>query len=83
MKLNSDQLEWIVQEVMRRLKAHAAEPAEPHQTKLELHDRVVCTQALEGRLGGTRVVQVHAKAVVTPAAKDLLRDHGVQLIRSP
>jgi hypothetical protein len=51
-------------------------------TGLVLDEAVVTLAALEGRLDGVREVAVRAGAVVTPAARDVLRDRGVVLSRN-
>jgi ethanolamine utilization cobalamin adenosyltransferase len=49
---------------------------------LQLGERLVTTYTLKGRLADVSQVTVGAKTVVTPAAKDMLNDRGVQLVRS-
>jgi hypothetical protein len=44
-------------------------------------DRVVALSAIEGRLDGVRRVVVDRRAVVTPAARDALKEKGVELTR--
>jgi hypothetical protein len=46
---------------------------------LVLSDRVVTCAVLDGRLDGVKAVSVPVGAVVTPAARDVLREEGVQL----
>lgn len=87
MQLSDEQLEWIVAEVVRRLVeqlrgatqnaeiAHAA----PSEAVLRLAERVVTAQALARRLDGVVRVETPARAIVTPAARDLLRERGVAL----
>jgi ribose 5-phosphate isomerase RpiB len=53
----------------------AAKPAEV----LALAERVVSTAQLDGRLDGVRRVRVRPKAVVTPAARDLLREKKIEI----
>jgi hypothetical protein len=87
MQLSDEQLEWIVTEVVRRLAEQlrgatadvivAAAP--PRGAVLQLDERVVTAQALVRRLEGVARVETPARAIVTPAARDLLRERGVAL----
>lgn len=84
MRLDPDQLEWIVREVVRRLQQQtlgAATPAEPTAV-CTIEGRVVATAQLEGKLDGVRQVRVGARAVVTPAARDMLKDRNIELLRA-
>ena len=93
MQLTAEQLEWIVSEVVKRLLAteafapssaasHVASPTVEPST-LVVSERVVTSHTLQRRLQGVQRVRVLARAVVTPAVRDLLVDRGVQLERSP
>ena len=86
--------DWIVAEVVRRLRAMtassvtvSAEPSPqvatsiPPATQLQISDRVITTKTLEGRLTGQRTVLVSKKAVITPAVKDELRKAGITIVR--
>lgn len=80
MTLTPEQLEWIVQEVIRRL--HAADTsALPAAGELRLSDRVVTLAAIKDRLASVRRVVVAAKAVVTPAVRDELKHRQIELVR--
>lgn len=95
MQIDPQQLDWIVDEVVRRLRASGdtsetkpgdggAATSAPNAEacrELALCDRVVTTRTLEGRLSGVGVVRVEARAIVTPAVRDLLNEHGVALVR--
>lgn len=83
----STEVERIVREVLERLgvtgngatvavdtKQRASEPQ-----SLALDGRVISVADLAGRLEGVRVVTVPRKAIVTPAARDMLRERGVSL----
>ena len=78
-------VERIVAEVIRRLRGMAsspvgdAPPAVGHD--LILTERVITLRTLEGRLGGVQRLLVPAKAVVTPAVKDELKQHKIELVR--
>jgi ethanolamine utilization cobalamin adenosyltransferase len=47
---------------------------------LSLSTRVVTAVELNGKLEGIKRIEVPRRAVVTPAARDYLRERGVQLI---
>ena len=80
MTATPEQLEWIVQEVIRRLRQG---DGTPHAAggELRLSDRVVTLAALKDRLNNVSRVSVPAKAVVTPAVRDELNDRQIELIR--
>jgi hypothetical protein len=86
-------VELIVAEVMRTLdgKADARDTKLPQKKstnsvstagELRLDDAVVAVGQLEGRLSGVGKLMVRQRAVVTPAARDLLRQAGVALVRT-
>jgi hypothetical protein len=82
MTVTPEQLEWIVQEVIRRLRAADDEQPPPAAaSELRLSDRVVTLAALKDRLNNVSRVSVPSKAVVTPAVRDELRQRGVELVR--
>lgn len=56
-------------------KAEESKPA----AALALAERVISTAQLDGRLDGVRRVRVRPKAVVTPAARDLLREKKIEI----
>lgn len=79
---NSDFIERIVQEVIRRLldrKVDTAGAAPTAARELVLAERVVTLETLRGRLDDVRSVAVAAHAIVTPAVKDELNDRGIKL----
>jgi hypothetical protein len=81
--LSQEQLEWIVSEVVRRLRA---DNGQPHTLAtgagtLALAERLVTVETVRNRLEGVSKVQVAPRAVVTPAVVDLLRERQVQLVR--
>ena len=49
--------------------------------QLELMSAVISTHTLKGKLKGITTVRVRSAAVITPAARDLLKDFGNSLIR--
>jgi hypothetical protein len=78
MSLSEAEIEIVVREVLRRLAAMAPQPLAQAST-LSLSARVVTMAELKGKLQGVDRLQVPRRAVVTPAARDYLREHGVQL----
>lgn len=50
--------------------------------RLELYESVITVASLSGRLAGVQEVHVPPRAIVTPAANDLLREAGAVLVRS-
>jgi len=78
-------VERVVQEVLRRLlqQGHGVgtPPPAASETELRMNDKLVSLATLEGRLAGVRRLIVGPHAIVTPAAKDRLRDQGIELVR--
>lgn len=75
------EIERLVREVLAQL---APTPA-PHAdgtTELWLEQAVVATRDLEGRLTQVRQIVVPAKAIITPAARDVLRERGIHVRRA-
>ena len=80
MQLSPEQIDWIVAEVVRRLRA-CTDASASSGTTLDLADRVVTLTTLDRRLDGVHCVQVSRHAVVTPAVRDLLRERQITLVR--
>jgi hypothetical protein len=82
MSLSEADIDRVVREVLRRLAAMTPSPlqATTVATTLSLSTRVVTTAELKGRLQGVQRLEVPTRAVVTPAARDYLRERGVQLV---
>lgn len=80
---DSELFERIVREVLRRLVAMGigVQPLHGEASELVLAERVVTLATLAGRLAGVGRVVVGARAVVTPSARDQLRDSGIELVR--
>jgi hypothetical protein len=86
MTLTSEQIDWIVAEVIRRLTASSDRVAvfsgTPDSTAdLTLSDKVITLRSLENRLGGMTRLIVPKNAVVSPAAKDELKQRKIELVR--
>ena len=86
MTVTPEQLEWIVQEVIRRLKSAADDErvavGERSSTTADLRliEKVITLRSLEGRLNGVTRVMVGPRAVVTPAVKDELKRRTIELV---
>ena len=80
MTATPEQLEWIVQEVIRRLRPGDSAPT-PAANELRLSERVVTLALLKDRLVNVRRVVVPARAVVTPAVVDELKHRQIELVR--
>lgn len=59
----------------------ATKIAEPAPGEVLLSERVITLESLKSRLNGVTSVVVHPKAVVTPAVRDLLRQHSIRLVK--
>jgi hypothetical protein len=93
-RLDPDQLEWIVREVVRRLQGDAfrsAPPrgegpgeasAPPRVAHITLTQSLITTATLERQLDGVTHVTVPKRAIVTPAVHDLLKERNIQLTRT-
>ncbi|HMO86760.1 MAG TPA: hypothetical protein PKC18_17765 [Lacipirellulaceae bacterium] len=85
MRLDPDQLEWIVREVVRRLRdgaAGATPVADSATAEIALPHPLITLETLESQLAGVARVRVSSRAVVTPAVRDLLRQRGIELVRT-
>jgi hypothetical protein len=83
-RLDADQLEWIVREVVRRLRGDEAgggAPA-PHLAELTIPDQLITVATLEGKLSTASHLRVSSQAVITPAARDLLKERNIELTRT-
>ncbi|HTQ37744.1 MAG TPA: RpiB/LacA/LacB family sugar-phosphate isomerase [Pirellulales bacterium] len=78
---SEDQVEQIVHAVLARLGNAASAASTPHG-ELVLNDNVVSAATLANRLDGIQRVVVTARAVVTPAARDILKEKNVTLVRT-
>jgi hypothetical protein len=98
-RLDADQLEWIVREVVRRLRVEGASAPDspmasagdgmhinaktPHaDAHITLTQTLITTSTLEHKLDGVARVNVPPRAVVTPAARDLLKERNIELARN-
>ncbi len=92
MRLDPDQLEWIVREVVRRLRDGSASPVEqgrmsgdvvapPHDSHITLTQSLITAATLEHKLSGVTQLTISRRAVITPAARDLLKERNIELQR--
>jgi hypothetical protein len=89
MTFTEEQVEWIVMEVVRRLRAMGGGVAVGERSsttadaahELRITERVITLRSVEGRLGNALRVVVQPRAVVTPAVKDELKQRKIELIR--
>jgi ribose 5-phosphate isomerase RpiB len=87
-----EQIDRIVGEVLARLGTSApsrsSRPAPIPAAgalspgELLIDDKVVSAATLQNRLSGVQRVMVSARAVVTPSARDLLKENNVSLVRT-
>ena len=67
---------------VRMEPAARAEATYAPDSHVMLTDKLITTATLEFRLQGVSRVTVPARAVVTPAARDLLKERSIELVRS-
>jgi hypothetical protein len=81
---NTELFERIVREVLRRLQAAGvkieAADSPAVAAELVLAERLVTLTTLDGRLRGVQRVVVPPRAVITPSARDELRDRNIELV---
>lgn len=86
MNLTETEIDRIVAEVVRRLRAMMAGSSKSVSTsrettsganELKLSEKVITLQSLKGRLDGIAKVIVTDRAIVTPAVKDELKDRKI------
>jgi hypothetical protein len=87
MTFTEEQVAAIVVEVIRRLRLIennervAVGERSSTTAELTLTEKLVTTQTIENRLIGVRRLLVPKRAVVTPAVKDELKKHQIELVR--
>jgi hypothetical protein len=88
--VNPSEIERIVREVLKSMAAPVLAPALANANQsiattqpnsVSLRESVIGLEALRGIPAGATAIQVSSKAVVTPAARDWLRDRGVTIAR--
>jgi hypothetical protein len=92
-RLDPDQLEWIVREVVRRLRegsaakvapgaANSPAPLPSPDAHVTLPQPLITTATLEHKLAGVTQITIGKRAVITPSARDLLKENNVALTRN-
>src|SRR5690349_9546044 len=93
---SDNKIEQIVHEVLSRIGASAdagtVDESQQKQSKvapsnnrggeLVIGDNVISASTLADRLTGVQRVVVPARAVITPSARDLLRDENITVVRA-
>ena len=94
MDLSAQDIERIVSEVVRRLRqagvevqsaeesVSASDTAEAGSTTCTVTDHVISLESIQDRLDNLQHLVVGARAVVTPAVRDALRERNITLERS-
>ncbi len=83
-QFNSEFIERIVQEVIRRLVERGVvlgDETNCDTTELVLEDKLITLAKLDGRLNEVTRMVVGSRAIVTPSVKDELNDRSIELIR--
>jgi len=80
MTYTEQDVERIVLEVVRRLGLLGS-PKLTAGIELTLVERVVTMRSIEGKLDGVGRLVVAARAVVTPAVRDELKQRNIELVR--
>lgn len=83
MSANSEQVERIVREVLSRLGAstEALHQSNGNSDALVLNDRVLTGDILAARIGSADQIQVAPNTVLTPTAKDYIRQRNIEVTR--
>ncbi|MCA9215317.1 MAG: hypothetical protein KDB27_19765 [Planctomycetales bacterium] len=83
MNVSAEQLEYVIREVTRRLAEVPEQnpPTQSDETETQLTDRVITVATLKDLPKSISKVTVNTKAIVTPAAIDLLKEKSISLIR--
>ena len=87
MTFTEEQVTAIVVEVIRRLRLIennqrvAVGERSSTTSDLTLTEKLITTRTIENRLSGVSRLLVNSRAVVTPAVKDELKKHQIELVR--
>jgi len=83
---SAEQVDRIVREVLSRLDRRSGGATSADMTashgEIVITEKVVSAATLIDRLAGVKRVLVSPRAVVTPSARDLLRDKNITLVRA-
>ena len=84
--VSSHDIARLVTEVLRRIHAETESPQTQHSRPVSpkatttVSDRVIAAETIIKLAPGTKVAYVDQKAVITPSARDLARDRGIEFI---
>ena len=84
--VSSHDIARLVTEVLRRIHAETESPqtqksqSTSPQATTTVSDRVIAAETIIKLAPGTKVAYFEHKAVITPSARDLARDRGIELI---
>lgn len=84
--VSSHDIARLVTEVLRRIHAETESPqtqqsqSRSPQATTTVSDRVIAAETIIKLAPGTKVAYFEHKAVITPSARDLARDRGIELI---
>tara|TARA_Y100000385_G_scaffold123699_1_gene128609 strand:+ start:254 stop:991 length:738 start_codon:yes stop_codon:yes gene_type:complete len=84
--VSSNDIARLVTEVLRRIHAETESLQAQHSQSVSpkvtttLSDRVIAAETIIKLAPGTKVAYVDQKAVITPSARDLARDRGIEFI---
>jgi len=83
--INSAEIESIVRRVLATLidSGTSVVSIEPKSSTLSFVDNVVSVSMLKNRLSGIKVLEIAQSAVLTPAARDYVRECKVEIVRGP
>jgi hypothetical protein len=79
MNLSQHDIDWIVAEVVRRIKQLGDQGPAGEATTIA--DRVITLESIKNLPNNVRQIIVTPKAIVTPAARDELKHRNVRLLR--
>lgn len=93
MTFTEQEVETIVLEVIRRLGVLSRErdrvavfsgtPDNTVDAELTLKDKVITLRTLEGKLNGVSRVLITSRTIVTPAARDELKQRRIEVVHQP
>jgi hypothetical protein len=86
MNVTSEQFELIVQRVLERLGTPAPSPSNAAPAVVAppapaIAEQVVTQALLTGAVIGSKSVRIGARAILTPSARDFVRNNGIEIIR--
>jgi hypothetical protein len=80
-------IDEIVTRVLRELRAGAAAPRAPAEVaapaEITMTGAVITEESMRQSVGTARRIRVAARAILTPTARDFIRERGIEVIRAP